>query len=183
MFELFFSSAGTYISDRLLPIILSTALVLALRWLLIFRGRLRRRSKAHEAGVAVLALYASVVLSLTFLPIIPGFGGFEFSSTLLQILRGEYAAGAWVYTMLLSNVLMFVPLGFLIPLLWSRFRWFEVLAVGLACILCVEVLQPFVGRSFDIDDVVLNFLGVAAGLLLSAVPRALFPRAVSALRS
>lgn len=182
MLQFFLSSAAEYLTDRLLPVILGTAVVLALHWLLIYLGCLRRRSMAHEVGIAVFTLYAAVVLSLTFLPVIPGFGGFEFSSTLLQLLRGEYTAGGWVHTMLLGNVLMFLPLGFLLPLLWSWFRWFRVLAAGLACILCIEFLQPFAGHSFDIDDVVLNFLGVAAGLLLSAVPRALFPRAISALR-
>lgn len=182
MFQFFLSSAAEYLTDRILPVILGTALVLVLRWLLIHLGRLRRRSTAHEVGIAALTLYTAIVLSLTFLPVNPGFGGFEFSSVLLQILRGEYTAGAWVYTMLLGNVLLFLPLGFLLPLLWSWFRWFRVLAVGLTCSLCIEFLQPFAGRSFDIDDVVLNFLGIAAGLLLSAVPRALFPGAVSALR-
>lgn len=182
MLQFFLGSAAEYLTDRILPVVLGTALILALRWLLIYLGRLRRRSAAHEVGIAVLALYAAVVLSLTFLPIIPGFGGFEFSSILLQVLRGEYTAGTWVYTMLLGNALMFLPLGFLLPLLWGWFRWFRVLAAGLACILCIELLQPFAGRSFDVDDVVFNFLGVAAGLLLSAVPRALFPRTVSALQ-
>ena len=74
---------------------------------------------------------------------------------------------------MLGNVLMLVPFGLLAPLLWQKLRGWRVLPVGLGFILAIELLQPLTGRSFDIDDILLNFLGVAFGALLSAAARVL----------
>ena len=42
------------------------------------------------------------------------------------------------------NVLMFVPLGFLLPMIWGRFRSFgDTLAAGMLTSLSIELLQLF----------------------------------------
>ena len=59
------------------------------------------------------------------------------------------------------------PLGFLPPLLWRRWRhWWAALALsgGVSCL--IEFLQLFLGRSVDVDDVLLNVLGGFLGYLL-----------------
>jgi glycopeptide antibiotics resistance protein len=68
---------------------------------------------------------------------------------------------------LAGNVLIFVPLGFLPPLLWKRWRhlWAAVpLSAGVSCL--IEFLQLFLGRSVDVDDLILNTLGGLMGYLL-----------------
>ena len=68
---------------------------------------------------------------------------------------------------LAGNVLIFAPLGFLPPLLWQRWRhlWAVVpLSAGVSCL--IEFLQLFLGRSVDVDDVILNTLGGLLGYLL-----------------
>ena len=66
---------------------------------------------------------------------------------------------------LVGNVVMFVPLGWLLPQVWRRFHSFfrtMFFAVGLICL--VEVLQYITGRgSCDIDDLILNTAGVLLG--------------------
>ena len=66
---------------------------------------------------------------------------------------------------LLGNVVMFIPLGLFLPLLFSKLRklWKTLLAAALI-ITAVEILQLFtlVG-SCDVDDLLLNLLGGAAG--------------------
>ena len=62
------------------------------------------------------------------------------------------------------NVLMFVPFGFLLPLLWKSMR--EVKYAGLAgfCLsLLIEVSQMFSFRATDIDDLIANTLGAVLG--------------------
>jgi len=171
--------------ERLPAVLAGTALFLFIRYLLCRTRHLARRSLPHEIGLALFALYLASVLSLTLLPFrfAPDAGAFAFDSTLLTIARGEYIAGAWVWAMMLGNALMLLPFGFLAPLLWEKLRWARVLPVALGFILLVELLQPLTGRSFDIDDILLNFLGAAVGSLLSAAVQALFPRQVKALRS
>ncbi len=167
--------AVSFLLENLLPALIVTAIFLLLRSLLCWAEILSRRSIPHEAGLALFVLYIAVVLSLTFLPFrfAPGEGSYALNSTLLEIAQGTYTAGSWVWAMMLGNVLMLVPFGLLVPLLWDRLRGWRVLPVGLGFILMIELLQPLTGRSFDIDDILLNFLGVAIGALLSAAARVL----------
>lgn len=69
---------------------------------------------------------------------------------------------------LFGNVIMFIPLGFLLPLVFGKLRklW-KVLLITALIITFVEILQLFtlVG-SCDIDDLILNLLGAAMGYWL-----------------
>ncbi|MBD5119407.1 MAG: VanZ family protein [Clostridiales bacterium] len=185
MLSMLFDYARSFIQNQFPAVLIGAAAFLLLRFLLCRTGRLKRRSLPHEIGLALFALYIATVLSLTFLPFrfAPDAGAFAFDSTLLAIAQGTYTAGSWVWAMMLGNVLMLVPFGFLAPLLWERLRWWRVLPVGLGFILAVELLQPLTGRSFDIDDILLNFLGILAGALLSTLVQALLPKQTAALRT
>ena len=64
----------------------------------------------------------------------------------------------------IGNFLMFLPFGILYPLFRRRSSWLRTAAAGLLTCLGIELLQPVFGRSFDINDIILNGLAV----LLSA---------------
>lgn len=67
----------------------------------------------------------------------------------------------------ISNILMFVPFGFLLPAVFAKLRSFGKTAFcALLFTVCIEVLQFFTGRAADIDDVILNFLGGTLGYVL-----------------
>ena len=69
---------------------------------------------------------------------------------------------------LAGNVILFLPLGIFLPMLFVRLRafWRFVLAALLA-ILAVEALQLFTGLgALDVDDLILNLMGIALGYLL-----------------
>ena len=149
---------------------------------LIQRGILRRGSIFHEGAVLLFAVYMGGILALTLFP--PRFTfppEYSFRSTIWEMWQGTYTAGPWVFTMLVGNVIMFIPFGFLVPIVWKQ-RWWQTPLLVLGVILCIEVLQPFLGRGFDVDDIFLNFMGGIIGLLLSAIPRALLPNLVSKVR-
>ena len=72
---------------------------------------------------------------------------------------------------------VFVPLGLLPPALWQRLRrlWkATLLCCASSCL--IEFFQLFIGRSVDVDDVILNTLGGVLGYLLFALLWALFSR-------
>ncbi len=78
---------------------------------------------------------------------------------------------------LAGNVGMFVPLGLLTPALWKRWRaWWRTVLLCAGCSLFIECFQLFIGRSVDVDDVILNTLGGAIGYLLFALGQALFTK-------
>lgn len=67
----------------------------------------------------------------------------------------------------LLNILMFVPIGFFLPLIWKKYGdWRYVL--GFACFLTVfiEAAQVFTFRTTDIDDLLTNLLGAGLGCLI-----------------
>ncbi|MFJ8042393.1 VanZ family protein [Kitasatospora sp. NPDC096147] len=68
-----------------------------------------------------------------------------------------------------GNVLLGVPFGLLLPVLWPKARGaFRVLVRTAAVMLLVELVQGalITGRAFDVDDVLLNTTGALLGYLL-----------------
>ncbi|MBA9028582.1 VanZ family protein [Peribacillus huizhouensis] len=63
-----------------------------------------------------------------------------------------------------ANLLLFSPFGFFIPLIWEKWYSFKrVLFLGLTVTCFIEIIQMFIGRSTDIDDVILNTFGILIG--------------------
>lgn len=66
------------------------------------------------------------------------------------------------------NAVMFVPLGFLLPLIFERYRHLgRTLAAGFLTALTVELIQLFTFRATDVDDLIMNALGTLVGFLLA----------------
>ena len=63
------------------------------------------------------------------------------------------------------NILLFVPFGYLLPMLWKRAdRWWKVLLCGFAASLVIELLQLVTRYGmFDLDDLINNSLGALLG--------------------
>jgi len=79
---------------------------------------------------------------------------------------------AWhCFINLTGNVLLFIPIGWLLPKLWRlQRRFFVFLATCCGLIFFVEVLQLFtLLGSFDIDDFILNLCGMLLGFLLYSI--------------
>ncbi len=87
--------------------------------------------------------------------------------SVIKCLAGELALGSWVKTMLIYNILMFVPFGFFLPLTTKIKSFRKMIWVAAAMPVCVEVLQLVFGRSFDVDDLICNFIGILAGAALA----------------
>lgn len=92
----------------------------------------------------------------------------------------DVASGAFVHSMRVGNVAMFVPLGFLLPLRWPELTVPKALGVGICIDLVIEVVQPMFGRSFDLEDLLCNTLGILVGLAIYALLRLAVPRFVRA---
>ncbi len=77
----------------------------------------------------------------------------------------DYASRRDLLLNILGNVGLFVPSGIILPILYKRLdNFWKVLAAGAGMSLCIELLQlPFAVRATDVDDLLLNSLGVALG--------------------
>lgn len=165
-------------------------------WLVLRTVWLTRREQTprpwRELWMAILVLYLIGLFSQTLLPLPRTEGGL---SALLERAEERARAGLGINLIplatirafaqhgtpsqnlinLAGNVGIFIPLGILLPALWSKLRalW-KTLLLCAACSLFIECFQLFIGRSVDVDDLLLNTLGGLAGYLLFAVGRAIF---------
>lgn len=85
------------------------------------------------------------------------------------------ASDPWSVMILLGNVIMFFPIGFFFVLLWRGQTWKQTLLLGFIITLCIEVFQLLIGRAFDVDDLLLNTLGVLLGGLFCRLLRRFLP--------
>lgn len=72
-----------------------------------------------------------------------------------------------------GNIVLLLPLGFLVPLIWNRVSQFKkLIAVGLLSTLSIELIQVLLSvvigyqyKSFDVDDIILNSIGYIIGVI------------------
>lgn len=64
----------------------------------------------------------------------------------------------------IGNLLMFLPFGIIHPLTQKEPTWKRSVLTGLLTVVIIEVIQPVFGRSFDMNDIILNSLGVVASV-------------------
>ena len=78
------------------------------------------------------------------------------------------------------NVLLFVPLGIFLPLLWKPFRklWWAGL-FGLGTSLLIEALQIFTYRATDVNDLMTNTFGTLLGWCVGILAVKLAPGLLS----
>lgn len=64
------------------------------------------------------------------------------------------------------NAVMFLPFGFLLPLLWKTCRsWKVTTLAGLLTSALIETIQLFCFRLTDVDDLIMNTMGAFLGYL------------------
>lgn len=67
----------------------------------------------------------------------------------------------------LLNVVMFIPLGFLVPLMWKRMgKFWDIVLAGFSLSILIELSQLLCLRGTDVDDLILNTLGAVVGFFL-----------------
>ena len=78
----------------------------------------------------------------------------------------------------LLNIIFFMPLGFLLPTLWEKYRNFwSIFFYGLFFSLFIEIGQLFVGhRATDINDLITNTIGAIVGWVIFNALRKVFSK-------
>lgn len=82
-----------------------------------------------------------------------------------EILRYEVGSGAF-YKQVFGNILLFIPLGYFATSYCKIKGLGTITLVSLLSSLTIEVTQHYIGRTFDIDDIILNVVGGIVGFLL-----------------
>ena len=82
-----------------------------------------------------------------------------------EILRYEVGSTQF-YLNVIGNILVFLPFGYFVSSYIKATRVSHILLVTLITSFTIEFVQHYIGRSFDIDDILLNVIGAILGFLL-----------------
>ncbi|MEK5216925.1 VanZ family protein [Psychrobacillus sp. FSL H8-0487] len=173
-----------YLDDMLFFIGIAFPLIVIWR---LFRWKKRGfklKETLHEIGILV---FFSVLVGLFSQTIIPKVGEVPAYTTgvnleLFRVVEETYKSvvylGFWqpFYINFLGNIILFMPIGFLLPLLFKRMELFILpVFVGLCISLFIEIMQIPQSRSSDVDDLWLNTLGTFLGYVCYYFVRKAFP--------
>ena len=82
-----------------------------------------------------------------------------------EILRYEVGSTQF-YVNVIGNILVFLPFGYFVSSYIKATKVSHILLVTLITSFTIEFVQHYIGRSFDIDDILLNVIGSIIGFLL-----------------
>ena len=146
----------------------SAALILVL--VLVSRISGHRPTKVQAFWKLVLALYLAAVYNVAGAPELP----YIFPRLNINLIPfWDITSGVKAYLINSGlNILLFIPLGFILPLLWKEFRSRRAMCLtGFLLSLGIELAQLLNYRISDVDDLIMNTLGAFLGyelLMLSS---------------
>ncbi|MBQ4583829.1 MAG: VanZ family protein [Bacilli bacterium] len=79
----------------------------------------------------------------------------------------RYEIGSKLFMLnVIGNIAMFIPFGYFISHYLNAKKISSIFIVTLIASACIEIVQLNIGRSFDIDDIILNCIGSIVGFLI-----------------
>lgn len=134
-----------------------------------------RQGALHVVWSLIFMLYGFMAVHLTAgigtIWDLLAYGRLDSSINLIPLAAMDW----WGYTL---NAFMFMPLGFLLPLIWKSFRQAKKTVVfGFFMSLTIEICQLFCFRATDVDDLIMNTLGAFLGYLCWKLLKLVFPKA------
>ena len=155
--------------------LLFTAVWLAVRMVVWIRQK--RIIWKREALLLLMYLNLAVIIRFSFFPrdlvnghiqplVFDAKAAFPFRINFVPFVNLlQYDSARDMIWNIVGNTAMFMPTGIILPIVYKRLDHFgKVIAAGAFISLCIELIQlPFADRVTDIDDLILNTLGVAIG--------------------
>ena len=129
------------------------------------KGFHRRTNFIHMIWVLIFLYYVYLVLETTGIGTIWEIGLYPGMKLQEEINLIPFRDG--ISLSMILNVVMFMPLGFLLPLLWKEYQSLVRTAIIGFCFSCgIEFCQLFNRRVSDVDDLLMNTLGAILGWLI-----------------
>lgn len=156
-----------YILTDLLPmIILFSIVMISLRVIYILCSK-EKLNLYKEFKLLIYIIYTFILFKLVTTT------DFEsFSNNFIpfkEISRYNFSSVLF-YRNVVGNILLFVPFGYMIMDMISdrpvKFKFIPVLSLTLITSFSIELIQMNIGRSYDVDDIILNLLGGLIGYIL-----------------
>ncbi|MFZ3373890.1 MAG: VanZ family protein [Desulfitobacteriaceae bacterium] len=159
---------------------------IVIRSFVLFKNkRYNRFSVQREILINIFAVYVVLLISITLFPINiiwdeviekspPAVNIIPFVDILTDFPRTQFSMAfkiEFLIKNLIGNLLLLLSIGIFLPTLWIKVRSFwKMLMIGASASLTIEMLQYVSaylgygwGRAADVDDLILNTLGVIIG--------------------
>ena len=141
-----------------------------------------RGTYLYNIGIIIFSITMVMIFSLTGISPMSGFHidikieeiSFIPFMTIIEMLQG----GITLHTIIniIGNIVMFIPVGFFSPLLWTKLNSLKkVVLFGFGISFIIEFTQLFLIRATDIDDLILNTSGAMLGYLVLLAFKKLIP--------
>ena len=147
--------------DCISSIIFVIPTIFILQYLII-----KQRNFNHFIAILIFSLYLIAVFTVVGIPTVGTFR-VDLGFNLLPLI--DIVNSPFEYTKnTILNIILFVPLGFLVPVIWKNYRSLKTMFfMGFALSVSIELLQIFTFRLTDIDDLITNTAGAVIGYYIA----------------
>lgn len=135
---------------------------LPLAWL--FMAYCKNGSRGRFFLISLFTLYLCEMYDVVGIPAVQYIGW----GPAVNLIPFREEKDLWYLMQLGLNAVMFMPFGFMLPILWKKCRtWRSTLLAGFLTSLAIEIIQLFSFRATDVDDLIMNTLGAYLGYVIS----------------
>lgn len=169
-FNAFFSTGVPSTVLYTSPMIMAAAIIVGVVWFVTIKKSKHKEALLQYVLWVLFAEYLFVLFCSTV--ICRGAQSFTYAKLELTPFWTYWAAikhipGVSVWDIIL-NVVLFMPLGFLVTLLFPKITWWKVLMIAMALSIIIETNQYFFEKGIaQIDDVMHNTIGAIIGWLIA----------------
>ena len=134
-------------------------------------NRYKFHNKPRSVVYLILAIYLAAMYAAVGLPDVTYYRYYP----RFNFIPFLYMFSAWETSLL--NVLLFLPLGWFLPVLWKKFQSpLRTVCFGFSTSFAVELLQIFTYRATDVNDLMTNTFGTVLGYILAIAILRVFPK-------
>ncbi len=148
------------ISWPIMAIILAMVIIIRVAY---YKNHKKKVSILNEVMLLLFVAYILILFQLVTYES-NGFNGVNFIP-FREILRYDWGTKEFT-RQVIGNIILFIPFGFFITYYANIKNIGSAFFTTVAASIVIETVQYFIGRSFDIDDIILNVIGGLLGFLL-----------------
>jgi glycopeptide antibiotics resistance protein len=98
-----------------------------------------------------------------------------------EIMRYEIGSSYFIHNVL-GNILLFIPFGFFVSFILRTKKPAYIIIITIITSFVIEYVQLLIGRTFDVDDILLNIVGGFLGYLVYLIIQIIYDKLPSVLK-
>ena len=98
-----------------------------------------------------------------------------------EIMRYEIGSSYFIHNVL-GNILLFIPFGFFVSFIIKSKKPIYIIIITIITSFVIEYVQLLIGRTFDVDDILLNIVGGFLGYLVYLIIQVIYDKLPNVLK-